>query len=457
MREPLWQSLVEEALLPSGSVNLRHFIGLCYIEGDGVDMDVEEGLHWLLKGATNETSSELILTEIRESCMREYVLADKRISQDVSPATVKEWVLDGVFLLGAGYWYCFDEPVHQLKLKLARKSFSDALECLDEGEIDRIVGLGFTVYMAGTPSEQESKLRKMNGLGLQIDADNCTGLVRIAVFSVDSGLIERLRADNTVPLNLFWDLRLVRGLAHYGYDDSLRLLHGIDLENRTTAQMHGEFIGSELLDSINNNETMESGSKHNPERLLPPIHGAVAKRRLACLAQILRLDLTIGDQIIIKVDLDMPFIVDPLYGPETPLPLAVRTLQPYLVCLLLSYGADPNWKHPWTGNSVLHTICHINVEEEDVREWAWGCYTAQDRPTYLQKIEDMKLAQRVILQLLLNCENIDLQAQDRNGHTPLRVCVSRNAMFIPVLMERGCRLSEEETEEVRRISGSLET
>lgn len=176
---------------------------------------------------------------------------------------------------------------------------------------------------------------------------------------------------------------------------------------RAAAFLDGEIIGSELLNLINNNEIIESGSNYDPERLLPPIHAAVAKRRLSCLAEILRLDLEINGEVLNKVDVETVFIIDPLHGPETPLQLAVRTLQPYIVCLLLAYGANPNWKHPWTGRNVLDTICRINVEEEeDVREWARGCYTEQDRPTYERKLEDMKLAQRVILHLLLNCENM---------------------------------------------------
>lgn len=225
MRKPLWKSLIADANHASGSAPLKNFIGMCYIEGDGIDEDVEQGLTGLLEAATNENSSELVLAEARENCMREYKLADKRISLELPPGTVQEWVLDGVFRLAAGYWFCVDQPVHQLKLKMAKQSFFDALESIDEGEIDRILVYGFAVYMAERPSEQESTLRKMNGLALEKEADDYTRFARIAVFSVDSEFERSLEVKDIISLNLLWDLRLVRGLAHFGYEDSIRLLY----------------------------------------------------------------------------------------------------------------------------------------------------------------------------------------------------------------------------------------
>lgn len=455
MREPLWRSLIVDADQPSGSVPLRTFIGMCYIQGDGVRRHEDSGLTWLLRAANEETSSDYLLAGARETCLIEYKFAKRPIIKDISAATVTSWVLDGVFLLATGYWYCRDQPIHQSKLKAARQSFSDVLENMSENKIEAIIGLGFAAYMAGRPSNHDSETRQKNGIQLELDSDDATNIVRSAVFSADNRLVDRLRADENIPRNLFWDGRLVRGIAHFGYEDSMRLLHRIDMEHRATALLEGRAIGSELLGSINDNNSLVMG--YQPERLSPPLHGAVAKNRISCLAEILRLNLQIGEEVMERVDLNMTFNVSPLHGPETPLQVAVRTLRPYLVCLLLSYGADPNHRHPWTGQTVLHTICQIDVGEEDVHEWASGSYLEVDGFTVEKGVEDMKLAQRVILQLLLNCEDTDLQALDWASHTPLRICALRDFMYAAeALIERGASLSEEEITEAIMMCGDVE-
>lgn len=111
---------------------------------------------------------------------------------------------------------------------------------------------------------------------------------------------------------------------------------------------------------------------------------------------------------------------------ETPLSLAVNTLQLFFVSAFLSYGANPGQKNPETGSNSMHLLCSVDVRDPNStlrNRWPrFGGYVVVESLFEIpkEKIEfDMKASQALIFELLLGHPNLDIEDENDDGNTTL--------------------------------------
>jgi hypothetical protein len=415
MWQPLWENLLIDAERPDATPALKVFVGMCYIEGDGVEKNCDEGLKWLLRAATEESSSKFLLAQAREYVLLEHKLAEKPLSAEISSEVKQEWILDSIFLLAGGFWHCSrDRTDHSAILKSARNSFDLALSSLDEFERERILDIGFNTYNLGRPTEHSSDIRERNARMLRLGPNVPT----VVVLTRDHRSADQVLQNGDIQPEAFWDDRVVRAVAHYGYEDSIRLLHRLDITRQhTTWKVTGQVPESLLLRAVNNCDRLEATTHQEPKVLLPVLHEAVANHRLSCLTEILRLGSRPSCKTS-KVRLDNTSIVEDKFGSETHLHMAVRMLRPYLVCLLLEHGADPNAKKAKSGETPLHIICRTKVQVgTGAVHWSKTSYLESAQTPKEQVEQDMEIAKKVVLELLLQHPRINLQLRDDSGYS----------------------------------------
>lgn len=444
MWDPLWNMLLLDAEEPNAPISLLDFIGECYYDGDGVEPDEETGGLYLFRAATTTSESKYHQVQVRQKIIIIY-----GTSGDLVPLPLedkKEWMLDSIFLLTGGYWYALGYEDHLTKLEKARDSFAKSLAYLEEDEVNRALKIGLNLYTMRNPSEFDNKGTRDDKATLIIfegstpENFDINKIARIAALKADWSPIKAL-LENGVDPEVFLGHFLVRAVCHHGYEDSLRLLHRVDVLQLERSREAGSEIKSILIQSINNTTT--TGVAGRPAMFKPPIFEAVMHHRFACLNEILRQNWSRGSKD--KVNLNIKFELDEDRGLETPLHYCVRMLRPYLTSILLAYGADCNTADDLNGDMPLHTCCR--TKPEDLGHWSdwWGTsYRYPNSVSSEDKQRDRVNAHRLTLELLLDSPGIDLNAQNFAGKTPLMLSLEAgNPKFMERLMECGAEMDDE--------------
>ena len=455
MWEPLWNELLEAAKRTNAPASLMTFIGMCYLDGDGVGEDLDEGLSWLLKAATEGVSDGFHSAQARQNVLIEYGRIFRKTQ--LSFEDEKKWILDSIFFLSGGYWYHLGHSSHISKLEAARASFANVLTHIGDDEAKRILEIGLNIYVMQNPTGRDDRnKREENAKVIDYEILNSPYLdtersVWKAVFRADDRLATNL-LECGVDFEMFWDVRLVRAVAHYGYEDSIRLLHRLDVLKQAIDEVSSlETAHGALIKSIDDTSLLTKDFSGEPSIFMPAVHEAVVHHRFSCLTEMLSQTWRASgadEQIM----LDNTYTMDERYGSETPLEVAVRMLQPYLVCVLLAYGANPNQPNSNTGDTPLHACCRMDVEiDNDQVCWSKLSYLRWVSDEH--KTADMIVAHRVILELLLEHSEVDVNTRNFAGETPLLLCAeSENLGFLMRLVECGAECVDELREMLDELS-----
>jgi hypothetical protein len=447
--------LLKDAQKENAHTSLMDFIAVCYLDGDLVDRDESEGLRWLLQAATEGISDRFRLIQARERVLMEYTRAGKELNLPLAERT--DWILDSIFLLRGGYWHTLGYPEYASKLQGVRDSFKRALAYLSYENIPNILDIGLNIYVLRNPTDaDERRQREANAARMGLVAPS-TFAVRKVVLSANNTQANSLVAGG-IDVTEFWDVDLVRAVAHYGYEDSIRLLHRLDVTRQhVLLGSNTESPQSALVRAINNRQVSFDGLSRESSEFGPAIHEAVLNHRFSCLSEILRQSWTTEHEED-RVQLNNSYVVEDIYGLETPLDVSIRMLQPYLVCLLLAHGADCNNVNEVTGETALHICCRMDVRTDDsMVHWC-------DRLSYLsavteeRKSEDMVATHRVVFELLLDRPGIKLDVPNIAGETPMQLCIEAgNIEFVERLVECGAEHDGELLEILQALSMGSQT
>lgn len=482
---------------------MQHFISNCYLDGRGViDENISEGHRWLLKAAQNVGANQMERIQAQEQVLFEYRRAHfdnphLPSSPPITPVVEMEWMLNSIILNQGGYWWttypsnqvlgsseirdaiaeqrdlivknALEEQLglleleksitpetlvkvkqqvvkdvqsvqpkrtdHAKALEVMHDSIKAALEKLTPDEAKGVLEMAFTCYVLHKPTDHQARDEFINAeIGNDAIAsngnDNCLKKFTMQARNEESLNLLKENIDTAVVLNTAF----VRKVAHLGYDDTVRLLEAIQT---AILYFNKSPRGNILKAAIDNTDPVFEIINGIPKFYAPALHEAVRKHRFSCLMELLRRE----------AEVDLKYVLRNEHGIETPLSLAVQTLQPFLVSAFLSYGENPGQKNPATGYNSLHLLCQVDVQDRDsalFKSWPrFGDYVVS-RNTEIpeEKIEfDMIASQALIFELLLSHSNLHIDDEDENGYTALDVCISvSNVPLVRKLIDSGTKL-----------------
>lgn len=485
-------------------MQLQHFIGDCYLDGsDIIEKNIPEGHKWLLKAAQNVSANQMELTQAQEQVLLEYRVAhsnnpDLPSSPPITPAIEMEWMLNSIILNQGGYWWTIypsnqvarskeirdaiaeqrdfivkdvlekqlgrleleksitpetlvkvkqqvvkdidsvrpKRTDHAKALEVMHGSINAALERLTPDEAKGLLEIAFTCYVLHKPTDHEAR-DKFIRTELGNDAlasngnENYLRELTMKARNVEALNLLKENVDPAVVLNTAF----VRKVAHLGYDDTVRLLEAIQT---AVLYFNKSPRGNVLKAAIDNTDPVFDYINGIPKFYAPALHEAVQKRRFSCLMELLRRE----------AEVDLRCVLRNGPGIETPLSLAVQTLQPFSVSAFLSYGANPGQKNPATGFNSLHLLCDVDVRDRDsalFKSWPrFGGYVVSRNTSEIpkEKIEfDMKASQALIFELLVSHSNLHIDDEEGNGATALDICIAkRNVPLVRKLIDSGAKL-----------------
>lgn len=324
---------------------------------------------------------------------------------------------------------------HAKALEVMHDSIKAALEKLTPDEAKGVLEMAFTCYVLHKPTDHEARDEFINAeMGNDAIAsygnDNCLKKFTMQARNEESLNLLKENVDPAVVLNTAF----IRKVAHLGYDDTVRLLEAIQT---AILYFNKSPRGNVLKAAIDNTDPVFDIINGIPKFYAPALHEAVFKHRFSCLMELLRRE----------AEVDLKYVLRNEAGIETPLSLAVQTLQPFLVSAFLSYGANPGQKNPATGFNSLHLLCSVDVQDREsplFKMWPrfGGYVVSRNTDIPKEKIEFDKIAsQALIFELLLSHSNLHIDDEDENGCTALDMCIgASNVPLVRKLIDSGAEL-----------------
>lgn len=314
-----------------------------------------QGGYWETVYSSNQVAES---DETREAIIkqRELIVEDAlqeqlgilELENDVTPeklVKVKQQVIEDLnTVLGK-------KTDHAKALEDMHGSMKAALEKLTPDEAKGVLEMAFTCTILFKPTDQlpEERAKAIEtefGTDPTAFNDDENSLRKFCMQAKNDEALSLLK-DNNVDPAVVLTTKFVRKVAHLGYDDTVRLLDAIQ-----TLLLHHNRKGYQdnlLKLAIDDTAPVFGNVNGMPKYYAPALYEAVRKHRFACLMELLRIE---------------P-MVDFICADETPLLLAVRTLQPFFVSALLSYGANLGLKTPEKTMNLMHLLCSINFHDPD--------------------------------------------------------------------------------------------